>query len=71
MRADTVLEAFTASALNWNVAPCTGLFEEVKAAIYVDSFLDIDSRHEVGPIAYDEVHVLILQRLKVRNHFLH
>ncbi len=45
MSADAVLEAFTASALNWNVAPSSGLFEKVKAAVDVESFLDIDARH--------------------------
>jgi hypothetical protein len=66
-----VLEAFTASALNWNVAPCTGLFEEVEALVDFESFLDIDAQNEIRAIAYDEVHALILQRLKARNHFLH
>ncbi len=69
--ADAVLEAFTVSALNWNVAPCTGLFEEVEALVDFESFQDIDARHEIGAIAYDEIHELILQRLKVKNHFLH
>ncbi len=71
MSADAVLEAFTASSLNWNVTSCTGLLEEVKVAFDVESFLDIDARHKIRAIVYDEVHVLILQRLKVRNHFLH
>jgi hypothetical protein len=44
--ADTVLEAFTASALHWNVTPHNGFFEDVEALVDFESFLDIDAQHE-------------------------
>jgi hypothetical protein len=43
----------------------------VEALVDFESFLDIDALHKIGAIAYNEVHIFILQRLKVRNHFLH